>query len=186
MISHWCLRESKSPLVSRTLLSILADLKNTVVRMVSTRSLISKTSSPCINPLVRAPITIGITITFMFHSFFNFIARFRYFSFFSLSFSFTLWSAETAKSTNLRVLFFFLFFFSFFFLIIRRSGRLAEIRWFVCISKPQRSLCVLFSKTDSGLCVYHLFGWSISIIIIIVIINSYSISNRFITFDWYY
>ena len=40
--------------------------------MVSTRPLISKSSSPCTNLLVtvpRAPITIGITITFMFHCF---------------------------------------------------------------------------------------------------------------------
>ena len=49
---------------------------------------------------------------------------------------------------------------SFFFLIITRSGRLAKIRWSVCISKSQRSLCVSFSRTDVGLCVYHLFVWS--------------------------
>ena len=46
-----------------------------------------------------------------------------------------------------------------FFLNITRSGRLAEIKWSVCISKSQRTLCVLFSRTDSGLCIYHLFIW---------------------------
>ena len=42
----------------------------------------------------------------MFHSFFNFLARSRYLSFFSLFFfSFTLWSAGKAKSTIWQVLF---------------------------------------------------------------------------------
>ena len=57
----------------RTLLSIMADLNNVVVVwMISIRTLISKSSSPCINPLVlvpRAPIIIGIIVTYMFHSF---------------------------------------------------------------------------------------------------------------------
>ena len=44
----------------------------------------------------RAPIIIGINVTFMFHSFFNSLARSRYLSFFSLSFNFTLWSARIA------------------------------------------------------------------------------------------
>ena len=51
-------------------------------------------------------------------------------------------------------------FFFFLLLIIIRSGRLAEIRWSVCTSKSQRSLCVSFSKTDAGLGIYHLFIWS--------------------------
>ena len=42
-------------------------------------------------------------------------------------------------------------------LIIIKSGRLAEFRWSVYMSKPQRSLCVSFSGTDAGLCIYHLF-----------------------------
>ena len=44
----------------------------------------------------------------------------------------------------------------FFFLLINtRSGILTGIRWSVCISKSQRRFCVLFSKTNSGLCIYH-------------------------------
>ena len=68
--------------------------------MVSTRPLISKSFSPCISLLVtvlRVPITIRITVTFTFHSFFNPRAKSGYLSFFSLSFNFTLWSAGIAK-----------------------------------------------------------------------------------------
>ena len=155
MVSHWSLTDSKSPQVSRTLFSILADLNNAVVWMVSTRPLISNSSSPFNNPLVivtRAPTTIRIIVTFMFHSFFSSPARSRYLSFFSLSFNFTLWSAGTAESTILQFLFFLL--------IIIRSGCLAEIRWSVCISISKRSLCTSFSRTDAGLCIYHLLIWS--------------------------
>ena len=53
------------------------------------------------------------------------------------------------------------FFFFFFFLIIIRFGLLAEIRWSVCMSKLHRRLCVSFSRTGAGLCIYHLLVWSI-------------------------
>ena len=85
MVFHWSLSDSKSPHVSRTLLSILAVLNNAVVWMVSTHLPLSNSSSPFNNPLVtvpNAPITIGIIVTFIFHSFFNFLARSRYLSFF--------------------------------------------------------------------------------------------------------
>ena len=98
MVFYWSLSNSKSPQVSRTLLNILADHNNPVVWMVSSLPLISKSSSPFINPLVvvpRAQITTGINITFMFHSFFNPLARSRYSSFFSLSFSFIQLSIRT-------------------------------------------------------------------------------------------
>ena len=84
--------------------------------MVSTCPLNSKSSSPCINPFVtvpRAHIIIGITVTFMFHSFFNSQDPGTY-DFFSISFNFTLWSAETVKSIIRQILFFLL--------IIIRSG----------------------------------------------------------------
>ena len=48
----------------------------------------------------------GTNVTFMFHSFFNYLARSRYLSFFSLYLNFTLWSAGTIKSTILQILFF--------------------------------------------------------------------------------
>ena len=82
MVSHWSLRDNTSPKVSMTLLSILANLNNAVVWMSSTRPVISKTSSPSINPLVtvpKAPIIIEIIVTFMFHSFVNSLARPRFY-----------------------------------------------------------------------------------------------------------
>ena len=96
---------------------------------------------------------IGIIVTFMFRNFFNSLARLKYLCFFSHSFNFIQLSARTAKSTILQVLFFFL-------LIITKPGLLAEIRWSVCMSKSYRSLCVSFSRTDAGLCIYHLFIWT--------------------------
>ena len=110
MVFHWSLSDSKSPQVSRTLLSILAVFHDAVVWMVSTCSPTSNSSRPFNNPLVtvpKAPITIGTIVTLMFHSFFNSLASSRYLSFFSHSFSFILWSAWTAKSTILQILFFF-------------------------------------------------------------------------------
>ena len=128
MVFRWSLSDSKSPQVSRTLLSILAVLSNAVVWIVSTRPLTSESSRPFNNPLVtvpNAPITIGTIVTFMFHSLFNSLARSRYLSFFLLSFRFILWSAGTAKATILQILFLLL--------IIMRSGLLAGIRRSVCM-----------------------------------------------------
>ena len=82
MVFHWSLSDSKSPQVSKTRLSILAVLSNTVVWIVSTHPPISKSSRPFNNPLVtvpNAPITIGTIVNFMFHGFFIFLARSRYF-----------------------------------------------------------------------------------------------------------
>ena len=110
MAFYWSLSDSKSPQVSRILLSILAVFNNAVVWMVFTRPPTSKSSSPFSNHFVtvqNAPITIGIIVTCMFHNFFNSLARSRYLSLFSHSFSFILWTAMTAKSTLLQVLFFF-------------------------------------------------------------------------------
>ena len=119
--------------------------------MVSTRPLISKSSSPGMNPLATLPkaqITIGTIATLMFHSFFNSTARYKYLPFFSHSFSFIVVSQDS-KAHN--------FASSPFLLIIIRSGLLAESRWSVFMSKSYRSLYVSFSRTDAGLCIYHLF-----------------------------
>ena len=150
MVFHWSLSNSKSPQISRTRLRILAVLSNVVVWIVSTRPPTSKSSRPFNSPLVilpNAPITIGRIVTFMFHSFSNSLTRSRYLSFFSLSFSFIPQSRQFGK-------------FSFFLLIIIRNGLLARIRWSVCMLKSHRNLCVAFSRTGVGSCIYHLLVWS--------------------------
>ncbi len=117
---HWSLSDSKSPQIARTRLRILAVLSNAVVWIVSTRPPTSKSSRPFNNLLVTvpiAPITIGTIIP---QFFFNSLAKSRYLSFFSLYFRFIRWSAGTAKSTVLQILFFLL--------IIMRSCLLAGIR----------------------------------------------------------
>ena len=69
MVFHWSLSDNKSPKVSGTLLSILAVLNNVVVWMVSTRPVISKSSSLFNNPLLtvpKAPITTGFIIVIIY------------------------------------------------------------------------------------------------------------------------
>ena len=108
MVFYWSLRDYISLQVSKTVLSILAALINAVVWIVSTRPLIFKSPKTFTNHLgnvPKAPATVGITVTFMFHRFFNSLARSRYLSFFSFSFNFSLSSVGTAKSTILEDLF---------------------------------------------------------------------------------
>ena len=147
MVFHRSLSDTKSHQISRTLLSFLADLNCSVI---------SKSSFHCINPLVtvpRAPITIAVIVTFMFHSFFSIPLQGpgNYPSFRILSISFC--SPPGQQSPQFCK-------FSLFLLIIIWSGRLAKIRWSVCMSKSLRSLCISFSRTDSWLSIYHLFVWS--------------------------
>ena len=108
-------------------------------------------------PLVtvpKAPITIGIIVTFIFHCFFNSLARSRVlislFTFFQF-YSVVSWNSKVDNFADL---------FFFFLLIILRSGLLAEIRSSVCISKSHRCLCVSFSRASARLCIYHLLAWS--------------------------
>ena len=94
VVFHWSLNDIESPQVTRTLLSILDDLNNAVVWMFFTRRLIFKSSYICTNPSVTVPcvpITIGIIVTFMFHSFFQFSSKvqvlifiFTFFQFYSV------------------------------------------------------------------------------------------------------
>ena len=128
----------QGPQLSSSHLSILANLNNAIVWMVTTGLLIFESSSPCINSLLTvpsAPFTIGNTVTFIFYSFFiPWLGIIMYY----LSVCF------------LSILLCGLF-------IITGSGRLAEIRWSTCISESQRCLCVSFSRIDSELFIYHFF-----------------------------
>ena len=75
------LSDYKSPQVYRTRLSIVTNFNNVVVSMVLILPLISDSSSPLSKSLGIIPsarTTIGITITFMFHSFFSSLARSNY------------------------------------------------------------------------------------------------------------
>ena len=153
MVFHWSLSDSKSLQVSRTLLSILAVLKNAVVWMVSTRPPTSKSSSPFSNPFRYCTKSICHN-WYISHlhvpQFFQFpskvellILLFTFFQFYSVICRDSIVD-NFARSLLLL-------------LIIIRSSLLAGIRWSFCMSKSQRSLCVSFSRTYAGLCIYHLF-----------------------------
>ena len=125
MVSHWSLSDNKSPQVSS-----LADLNNAVAWTVSTRPVISKSSSPCTNLLVivpRARITIGLIVTFMFHNFLNFPCKSEVHIPIFLFFEFHSVVCRESKILNPAS--------SLFLWIIIRSGRLTQIRWSPCISK---------------------------------------------------
>ena len=71
---HRNLCDNKSPQISWTLQGILSDLNDAVVWMVSVCFLIYKSSSLFTNPLEIVPsvsVTVGITVTFMLHSYFS-------------------------------------------------------------------------------------------------------------------
>ena len=150
---HWSLSDSKSLQVSRTLLSILANLNNAVVWMVLILSLIFNSfslffqtfgdHSKCPNynwyhclphhpqflVLCQGP-SIRLFLCFYFHSVIH-------------------WNGKIHSTAH-----------SFFLLINPRSSFLTEIWWSVCIIKFQRILCVAFFRMDFGLCIYHLVVWS--------------------------
>ena len=139
MVFYLSLSYNKSLKVSRTLLSILADLNNAKVWRVYTRLLTSKFSSPCTNLLVivpRAPIIIGIIISFIFQFFqlpskaLVLISTYTFFQ----SYSVVCQESKANNSTGSPRL-----------LTITRSGLQADIWWSACNSQSQWSLCVSFS-----------------------------------------
>ena len=86
-VFHWGLRDSKSLLVTRTLLSLLVDFKNSVIWTGSILPPFFFHSSLFSKPLrtISSPLTsIGITITLTFHIFFSLLARSEYFVCFSI------------------------------------------------------------------------------------------------------
>ena len=126
MVFLWSLSDSRCPQVSRTLLSILADLNN-----ASSSPLIFKCSRLFTNPLgtvQSTTIIINFAVTFMFYSFFFFCFYFLVFQqglgiyisflFFKRIYSCSL--PERQISLFGRI--------SFLLLTVTKSGRLAEIR----------------------------------------------------------
>ena len=137
---HWSLNDSKSSQVSWTLLSILA--YNAIIRMVTICPLISNSSNPLTKPMriiLSAPVTIGITATFMFIAFLHlWQGLYTCLSFCLLWCSFCdLPGWQSPQYSR----------FSFFLFTITKSDHLAGIRWFVCISNSRE-----FS-------VSHSLGW---------------------------
>ena len=147
-MSHWNLSISKSPKVSRTLLSILANLNYWVVWMVSSCPLIFKSSLPipgyyskCDNcnwyhRHLQVPYFLVLwqgQVTYL-----------------SFPFLFFLLSGSSERSSRL-------FGRSSVFVDYHFVWSLADIRWSVCISKSKWILCVTFSRTDSWSCIYYLY-----------------------------
>ena len=100
---------SKSPQVSRTFISILADLNDVVFWIVLIRPPIfnsSSTFSRHLGTVSSVPITMGNIVSLKFHNFLSSLARSKYLCLFSFSFIFTLWSVGRAKSTIRQVIFF--------------------------------------------------------------------------------
>ncbi len=82
MVFHWNLCDNKSPPVSRILLSILIDLNNAEIWMVTIRPPTTNSSIPLyklLGVVPKAPITNVIAVTLKFYSFFSSQARSKYF-----------------------------------------------------------------------------------------------------------
>ena len=121
MVSQLSLSDSKSLQVSSSRLSILVDLYNAAVWLVSTRPLISKYSSLSSNFFCDCTLRANYKWCHC-HSYVpHFFQISWYLSFFSIFFSVTKWSAKTASPLFSR--------FSFLLLTITMSGRLAGVRW---------------------------------------------------------
>ena len=95
MVFHWSLSDSKFSQISRALLSILTDLKNSVICMVSIFSLISNSSSLFSRSIWRPFQAIPhnwhychLRVPHFFSLFFNTLTMFKYLSVFA-SFYFT-------------------------------------------------------------------------------------------------
>ena len=114
LVIHKSQSDSISPQVTRTLLSILVDLNNASVRIVSILLLISNSSkllSKLIGIVPTALTTIGITVNVIFHSFLSSLARSWYLSLFRFILLSLCGSQERQNPLDRKFSFFFLFFF---------------------------------------------------------------------------
>ena len=151
MVYHWSVNESEFPQVSRTLLSILTNLNNTVVWMVSTCPVTCKSFNLFTNSKVSIPsisITTDITVPFIFHRFIL-VFKQRLVTYLLFRFIFLLARPQGRQSPLFGWL-------SFFLLTISWPGDLPAIRRFISPSKSQRIVFVSFSWKNSRLCIHHL------------------------------
>ena len=101
---YWSLSDSKSSQIFRTLRSILAAVNNAIIWMASVHLPISNSSSPLRKPLgtfLSTPITIVITVTFIFQSFFFVSGKVQFLPLLlfilSFEFYFFFWELEVAE-----------------------------------------------------------------------------------------
>ena len=114
MVFHWCLCDSKSSHVSRTFLSILADLNNTLAWMVSTNALIFKSSSSSTNPRKWQLVLLSLSCSIVLY---QFSSKVYVFIFLFAFLQFYLMISRDGKlhySAGSRFFFFFFFFLIFF------------------------------------------------------------------------
>ena len=153
MIFHLSPIESNSPPVFRSPLSILTDLNNAVVCIVSVRLLISNSSrlfSKPVETVKSAPMQLVSRPLWCYITFFNLARTTNLFPFwhFFVDFHSVVHRGDKVSYTQDPL------FFSF---IITRSGFLSKCWWSVFKCK---SLSYLFNRTDSELSIYHLVVWA--------------------------
>ena len=149
MVFHWSLSDSKLPQIPRILIGILADLNNDVVLTVSIRSVLSKSSSPCPNPLVtvqRAAITTGIIVTSRSTVFPNHKQGWEV-----LSLCFLLILLSVRRDSKAHTFANSVLFVGYFYCPRLGDPFLSQNFWVGCQSH---------SPEHSGLSIYHLFVWS--------------------------
>ena len=119
MISFWSWNDCKSPQISRTYLSILADINNTVILIIT--ACLSNLYIFCSHYQYFGDFSNWLYGHLHVPCFFSSLARSRYSSLFLPSFSFSLWSAWTVHYSAGYL----------FLLTITMSGRLYDIKWSV-------------------------------------------------------
>ena len=182
MVSHKSLNDNKSPQVCRTLFSILADLDNAVVWMITSRPLIPSFMYRfllLIISMAHVSIMNSILMSWLYILTAGFPVQVSIFWWLygphQLQLLSPLFSCFIIFQFSSKVLvFIFLFAFFQFYPVVSWNGKVhlsagslfccwlsqgLVVWWSVCILKSQRSLCISFSRTDSGLCIYHLFVW---------------------------